>query len=182
MIVALALTGLSACGGGAGIPSAASSTTSTKPGSTPSSQGGGTLVATVADLRASAAFPPLLPTWTPPTLHVGPIQAWRYGREGKITELTVTYAEETGDPAIQLYEALSSYPNRGYGGATVSIRPGVTGRYDSSLPVLQWTENNTYCAIQAGGPIPTGVPLTGGVSEADLVRMAASVIPPRPGG
>lgn len=157
LLLALALSGLAACGGTASLPSAASSTTSTKPVSTTSVPGDGAVVASFADLRARAAFPPLLPTWTPTTLHIGPIQAWMYGQGGKITEFTVTYAESSGKPAIQLYEALSSYPNPQYGGTTVSIRPGVSGRYDSTMPVLQWTERHTYCAIQAGGPIPTGV-------------------------
>lgn len=178
VLAVLAIAGLAGCGGtsSAHSPTRPPASTGTLSGAAASTapRDAGSVVPTEAALPKGAAFRPLLPSAMPDGLSVGPIQAWRYDDKGRITEFTVTYDNASGSPAVQLFEALATYPNRQYGGDTVTIRPGLTGRYDAGLPVLQWTQSGVYCAIQGGGPIPRAVPLVGGVSEEQLISMAAS--------
>jgi hypothetical protein len=94
-----------------------------------------------------------------------------------VTEFTLTYDKPDGAPAIQFYEAPESSPSRRYIGVDVAIRKGLTGVYNAALPVLWWVDTSVYFAIQAGGPIPPSLPLAGGASEAELIRMAASATP-----
>ncbi len=147
------------------------------PTATAASTQTGARIATLAALRQAAATPPLLPGWLPAGLALGPIQAWRYDDRGRVTAFTITYLNAHHAPALQFYEAPASYPNARYVGAAVVIRPGLTGTYNSSLPVLWWVENSTYCAIQAGGPVPIATRLAGGATQDEIVRVAASVSP-----
>ena len=76
--------------------------------------------------------------------------------------------------AIEFYEALEPSASVRYLGSPVAIRSGLNGVYSAPNSVLWWISGNRYFAIQDGGPTFPGVQLAGGVSEQDLLRMAAS--------
>jgi hypothetical protein len=128
-------------------------------------------------LQARAAFAVLLPTRLPTGLHA---QAFAtiatQPTTGKLLGFTITYANATNQPALQLYEAPAASPSVRFPGRPVTIRAGVIGTYSGSGPprFLWWIQNGTYYSLQEGGS-SAGTPLVGRFSLPTLRALAASM-------
>jgi hypothetical protein len=95
---------------------------------------------------------------------------------GKLLGFTITYANATNRPALQLYEAPAASPSVRFPGRRVVIRAGVTGTYSSSnaMQLLWWIQNGTYSSLQQGGS-SAGTPLIGRFELRTLLALAASM-------
>jgi hypothetical protein len=128
-------------------------------------------------LQARAAFAVLLPTRLPSSLHP---QAFAMvatqPATGKLLGFTITYADAAGRPSLQLYEAPAASPSVRFLGRPVTLRSGITGTYSASstIQLLWWIQNGTYCSLQQGGT-SAGTPLLGRFDLRALRALAASM-------
>lgn len=146
-----------------------------RPGARPRACPAAVTLPSLAALRSTLAYPPLLPASLPGGLRTGTI-----GSSGattsrcKITTFTITYRDSAGHPAVQLYEAPQASPSVRFPGRAVTIRPGLTGTLlnRGGWEILWWIQDGRYCALQSGG-VTAGVRLAR-VRPAALIHMAAS--------
>jgi hypothetical protein len=95
---------------------------------------------------------------------------------GKLLGFTITYANATNQPALQLYEAPAASPSVRFPGRPVFIRAGITGTYSASnsIQILWWIQNGTYASLQQGGS-SAGTQLLGRFDLRTLLALAASM-------
>jgi hypothetical protein len=146
------------------LPTPAATPTAPQPGAVP----------TLAALRKALAYPPLLPARLPGGLRIGGIATIAGSAAGsKFTEFTITYANPSGTPVAQLYEAPGSSQSVHFSGRAVAIRPGITGTVSTEEGlILWWLQDDRYCSLQTGGTT-TGLQL-GTIPESELIQLAAS--------
>jgi hypothetical protein len=156
-------------------PPPAQSSTSSPTTVTPTPSG-------LAQLRAHAAYPPLVPARLPAGVHQAAIQPVTEDPvTGKIDSFTITYNDSAGHPAVQLYEAPAASPAVRFPGRAVTItpptggKPATVGTLNASpgLQILWWIEGATYCSLQEGG-MTAGVTLSDNLTAAQLIQIAAS--------